>query len=129
MRQGPFGTHSVPSMADQPVRCRNGEAEQGEAHDAFNDAPPVVRLLVGCIIVSPYRLALILLPSIAQIHRPAAGRPGSSAAIAPVVAPRAVAEIAGVGLLDQEIDKILAADARARARTSPPCRSTSAAYG
>src|SRR5262245_11745331 len=62
----------------------------------------------GCIIVSPYRLALLsCLPARKSIGPQLAGRAGP-AAIAPVVASRTVAQIAGVGLLDQEIDEILA---------------------
>src|ERR1700704_6216880 len=108
MRQGPFGTHSVPAW---PIS--QFAAGMVRPNRMRHTTPSTRRRLsfvcsLGCIIVSPYRLALSsCLPSRKSIGPQPAGR-AAPAAIAPVVAPRAVAQIAGVGLLDQEIDEILA---------------------
>ena len=52
-----------------------------------------------------------------------------AAAIAPVVAVRAVAQIAAMGVLDNEVEQGLPADLLGHGEGRRPCRSTSAAYG
>ena len=71
---GPVRHAHGADMADQPVRGRNGEAEQDEEDDPSR-APVVV-----CSLVLSRSSRLVchrpLVPSISQIHPPAAGRPG-----------------------------------------------------
>src|SRR5215475_12590431 len=104
MRQGPFGTHTVPAC---PInQFATGIVRQNKAR---NESPSLSRFRsIAASMITPPATSRRL-PFGKAIRSQPAGRTGP-AAIAPVVPARTVAEIAGVGVLDQHIDELIAAD-------------------
>ena len=122
MRQGPFGTHSVPAW---PIS--QFAAGIVRPNRTRHTTPSTMRRLslvcsLGCIIVIALSSRVILLPSIAQIHRPAAGRPGSSRSHSPSRGAASGRPDSRCGCPPPGDRRNLGRPSHARAQTSPPCR-------
>ena len=101
IRHGPFGVQTVPTCPIIQLASRNGEAEQKQENPALDPA---------LSIVFRHRLTSVRTRPLLPSRSTQLASRAFAAAIAPIMAPRTVAQIAAMGFLDHQIEQVFSAE-------------------